>query len=118
MQTLAKPNASRAVFRAKGLDPELCYHFYGRKTRYDIRDFGDLINTIAPVHIRQGSLLHQTAAKFVKLPGETEDYRVYGDALMYGGVHLQPSFGGTGYREGIRHFPDFASRLYFMEAVE
>lgn len=118
MQTLAKPNASRAVFRAKGLDPELCYHFYGRKTRYDIRDFGDLINTIAPVHIRQGSLLHQTAAKFVKLPGETEDYQVYGDALMYGGVHLQPSFGGTGYREGIRHFPDFASRLYFMEAVE
>ena len=73
---------------------------------------------MAPVHIRQGSLLHQAAAKLVKLPGEKEDYELYGDVLMYGGVRLQPAFSGTGYKEGIRHFPDFASRLYFMEAEE
>lgn len=118
MQTLARPNASRAVFRAKGLDPERIYHFYGRERQYDIRDFGDLINTIAPVHIRQDSLLHQAAAKFVKLPGETEDHVLGGDALMYAGVQLAPAFCGTGYREGMRVSKDFDSSMYFMEAKE
>lgn len=118
MQKLAEPNQPHAVFRAKGLRPDTKYHFYGRQMDHDIREFGDLINTIAPVHIRQGSLLHQAAARFVKLPGEKEDYELYGDVLMYGGVHLQPSFGGTGYKEGMRIFKDFDSRLYFMEAEE
>lgn len=116
MQKLAEPNPPHAVFRAKGLQPDRKYHFYGRQMDHDIREFGDLINTIAPIHIRQGSLLHQAAAKFVKLSGEKEDYELYGDVLMYGGVHLQPSFGGTGYKEGMRIFKDFDSRLYFMEA--
>ena len=34
---------------------------------------------------------------------------------MYGGVHVSPAFGGTGYNDKVRHYPDFASRLYFME---
>lgn len=118
MQKLAEPNQPHAIFKAKGLRPDWKYHFYSRQTDCDIREFGDLINTVAPVHIRQGSLLHQAAAKLVKLPGEKEDYELYGDVLMYGGVRLQPAFSGTGYKEGIRHFPDFASRLYFMEAEE
>lgn len=29
---------------------------------------------------------------------------------------LKQAFGGTGYNEEVRHFPDFASRMYFMEA--
>ena len=115
MQILARPNASRAVFRAKGLDPERTYHFYGRERQYDIRDFGDLINTIAPVHIRQDSLLHQAAAKFVKLSGEREEHVLGGDALMYAGVQLAPAFCGTGYREGMRVSKDFDSGMYFME---
>lgn len=117
MQTLVQPNTAQAVFCAKGLDPDLTYHFYGRKMEYDIRDFGDLINTVAPVHIRQGSLMHQAAAKFMKLSGETEDYELSGAALMYSGVQLMPAFGGTGYTEGMRVFKDFDSRLYFMEAT-
>ena len=49
------------------------------------------------------------------MDGETEDFCAYGDALMYGGVHLHPAFGGTGYDENVRYFPDFASRLYLMD---
>ena len=39
-------------------------------------------------------------------------------ALMRGGVKLKQGFGGTGYKDDIRFFSDFASRMYFMEAVE
>ncbi len=45
-------------------------------------------------------------------------YTSYGDTLMYGGVELAPAFVGTGFNENVRYFPDYGSRLYFMEAVE
>ena len=31
---------------------------------------------------------------------------------------IATTFAGTGYNENTRYYPDFASRLYFMEAVE
>ena len=62
--------------------------------------------------------MHHMVAKFVKMDGETEDCYVYGDALMYSGVKLKQSFGGTGYSSEVKHFPDFGSRIYFMEAEQ
>ena len=83
--------------------------------KHDIREFGDLINTAAPIHIRKNSLIHHAVAKFVKMDGETEDYLVYGDGLMQAGVNLKQAFSATGYNSEVRYFPDFASRMYFME---
>lgn len=118
MQKLAVPNTQFHYYKPKGLAPEYRYHFYNRALKYNVKEFGDLVNTIAPVHIRQDSLVHNVVAKFVKLDGETENYYAFGDALMYGGVRLKQAFGGTGYNGEVRHFPDFASRMYFMESVE
>lgn len=118
MQKLAVPNAPFAYYRAKGLDADARYHFYNRRLRYNVKEFGDLVNTISPVHIRQDSAVHNLVAKFVKLDGETEDLYAFGDVLMYGGVRLKPGFAGTGYDENVRYFPDFGSRLYFMEKAE
>ncbi|MBD5505472.1 MAG: alpha-galactosidase [Lachnospiraceae bacterium] len=115
LQKLVAPNTQYAFYKAKGLDSERRYHFYNRTLKYDVREFGDLVNTVSPIHIKQDSLLHRTVARFVKMDGETEDLYAYGDALMYGGVRLKQAFGGTGYSDEVRHFPDFASRIYFME---
>lgn len=76
------------------------------------------MNTVAPIHIRQDSLVHNMVAKFVKMDGETEDGTAYGDVLMYGGIKLKQAFAAVGYNEETRHFPDFASRVYFMEQQE
>ena len=84
----------------------------------NIKEFGDLINTQTPVHIKPDSVLHNAVAKFVTMPGEHEDYVAYGDVLMKGGIHLKQSFGATGYSEQVRHFPDFASRMYFMSGED
>lgn len=116
MHKLALPNTQFEYYRAKGLLPGCRYHFYNRPLKYDVREFGDLVNTVSPVHIKQDSLVHHMVAKFVKMDGETEDCYVYGDALMYGGVKLKQSFSGTGYSSEVKHFPDFGSRIYFMEA--
>ena len=115
LQKLAVPNDFYACYRAKGLDGGTLYRFTNRKPKYDLRDFGGLVNTISPVHIKQDSLMESVAAKLVRLDGETEDYLVYGDALMYHGVKLKQAFGSVGFGKDTRVYQDFASRLYFME---
>ena len=117
MQMLAVPNTPFHVYFPKGLEVGKRYHFTNRVLKYDVRTFGDLVNTVSPVHLKQDSLMLDLVAKFVKMDGETEDLVGYGDALMYGGVHLKQAFGGTGYNEKVRYFQDFGSRIYFLEEM-
>ncbi len=118
MQKLVIPNTAFHCYKAKGLQPDVKYHFYNRRLKYNVKNFGDLVNTVAPIHIKQDSLVHNLVAQFVKMDGETEDLCAYGDTLMYGGVHLKQAFAGTGYNDEVRYFPDFGARLYFMEKAK
>ncbi len=115
MQKEVVPNSQFHTFFAKGLDEEEIYHFYNRSLKIDVREFGDLVNTVSPVHLKQDGLLIDIVAKFVKMDTENEDLKASGSALMYSGVHLKAAFGGTGFDNEVRHFPDYASRIYFME---
>ena len=117
LQKLVVPNDPFAYYRAKGLMEESCYHFYNMRMRYNLKDFGGLVNMIAPIHIRQDSLVEALAAKLVKLEGEEEDWLVYGDELMYHGVKLKQAFGSVGLNGETRVYQDFGSRMYFMEKV-
>lgn len=117
LQVLAEPNTMFAQYVPKGLDSERRYRFYNIEQKVDIKSFGDLVNMVSPVHVKADSLLHNAINRLVKMPGETEDHRASGSVLM-SGVKLSGGFAGTGYDEHTRFFPDFASRMYFMEAVE
>lgn len=117
-QTLAIPNTMFATYKPKGLNPQFTYHFSNRNLKYNVKNFGDLVNTASPIHIKPDSIVHNLVAKFVKMDGETEDYVASGDQLMYAGVKLRQAFAGTGYNDQIRFYPDFASRMYFMEVEE
>ena len=116
VQKLVEPNTHFEQYFAKGLDENKKYHFYNIEIKRHVKPFGDLVNMIAPVHVKYDSLLHKAIDKFVKMPGEVEDYNTYGDVLM-SGVKLNSAFGGTGYDEHTRYFQDFESRMYFMEEV-
>ena len=118
LRTLMVPNAPHQIFFARGLDEELTYRFYNVPRPVDVKRFGSLINTMAPFHIRQDSLIHDVVARVVRLPGDREEVTASGALLMHAGVKLAPSFAATGFDERVRFFPDFFSRLYFMEAVE
>ena len=52
------------------------------------------------------------------LKSEDEHYIVSGDVLAYGGLHLDPQFGGTGYNNKVRILGDFGSRLYYIVRVK
>ena len=118
LQELVTPNSPYEIYKPRGLDPDRYYHFYNREEKQDIRRFGDLINTAAPIHVKQDSALHHVIARFYQMPGETEDLIVRGSVLMEAGFVLSPAFAGTGYNLEVRYFQDFSARLYFMEAVE
>ncbi len=114
-QNQVLPNWQFHSYFPKGLDPAAMYILYGRKRKFDLRNFGDLVNTVAPVHIKSESQIHHILSKFVKMDGETEDCISTGAALMNGGLHMKQAFGGTGYNEETRYFQDYACRMYFME---
>lgn len=117
LQKLVKPNWQYAKYNAKGLDEEILYDFTSRERKINIKEFGDLINNVAPIHVKQDSFIHNVAAKFVKMDSAGEHYQMYGDELMYAGVKLKQGFSGTGYNENVRFFQDFSSELFCMESI-
>ncbi len=116
-QELAETAAASELYFPRGLDPERRYRFYSVEQKVDTIRFGSLINTQAPFHVKQGSLLHRIIDHYLRQPGETEDYTAAG-ALLMAGIKLSPAFAGTGYNEKVRFWTDFSSRLYFMEAID
>ena len=117
LQVLAEPNTAFTQYFPKGLTEGERYHFYNYERKVSIKPFGDLVNMISPVHIKQDSIVHGIVDRFVKMPGEVEDYVACGDVLM-SGVKLKGAFAGTGYDENTRFFPDFSSRMYFMDSAD
>lgn len=118
IQETVKPNTYHVVFHGRGLLEEQIYRFTNIETKYDIHRFGDLINAVAPIHIKKDSLLHNAIGLFVKMDGEKEDTLVSGSVLNHAGIELAQGFAGTGYNENTRLYQDFDARLYFLEAVE
>ena len=116
VQELVQPNTQFTQYFPKGLESEKEYKFYNRDLKYNVKEFGDLVNTVSPVHIKQNGFLHNTIAKVISMPGEQEFYAATGGVLM-GGVKLKQGFAGTGYSDQVRFFQDFGSRIYFMEEV-
>lgn len=112
------PNQAYEKVQMKGLDPDKLYRFYNFPEKINIKNFGGLINTLAPIHIKKDSVIHNIVSKYVKLDGEVENYIVSGGTLNNCGVKLKPPFAGTGFNDQTRFYPDFASRLYFIEEVE
>ena len=114
IKKLAMPNIRDSVYHAKGLDKDKKYLFINKELEYDIRDFGDLVNTVAPIHIKPNSLLLDIIAKKVKLPSEKENYTASGNFLCTAGVHLCQDYSGTGYNENVRYMQDFSAKMYIM----
>lgn len=118
VQKLATPNMSYEYIRPGGLDPDKYYHFYNREIKVNIKDFGDLVNVVSPVHIRPGSAMQEVLSRVYKLGGDNDSLNMFGSAIMEAGVKLLPAYAGTGFNDKTRVFPDFAARVYYMEAED
>ena len=118
LRSLTRPNDPHDRYFARGLDPERTYHFKNVPRAVDVKRFGSLINTSAPIHIRQDSLIHDLVNRVVRLEGEREEHTLSGAALMRAGVQLRQAFAATGFDERVRCMRDYDARMYFMEAEQ
>lgn len=107
-------NYSHRSFRTRGLDNEKQYIFTNRFLKYDIRRMGDLINTIAPIHVKQDSFVHDMISKWVKLDGENEKFVISGSILNKVGVQLSQSYSGTGFGKNTALYQDFDARMFLI----
>lgn len=114
---LCNPNDFCVILKTKGLDENSDYHVYNIPFKYNLKEFGDLINQVSPVHIKKDSVVHNALSKFVFMDGELEDYVLSGSILNNAGIKLAQAFGGSGYENPTRLYQDFASRMYFIEKV-
>lgn len=112
------PNSFYKKIRTTGLLEKTYYHVYNVQLKINLKEFGDLINQVAPIHIKKDSFVHNTISRFYQMKGEVEDYVVTGETLNNAGIKLTQAFGGTGYNDDTRLFKDYASRMYFIEAVD
>lgn len=117
MQDKAVANQPNAWLRVTGLDDNKKYHFFNMSNKYEIKHFGDLINTVSPIHIKPDSAIHRVIGKLKKMDGEVEDMVVSGSLLNNCGIRLHQNYAGTGYDGDVRFYQDFASRLFFIEEV-
>ncbi|MBR3308224.1 MAG: alpha-galactosidase [Lachnospiraceae bacterium] len=116
MQILVKPNTQYLCLKPKGLRLAGVYRVYTRTLKNNLKDFGSLVNAVAPVHVKQDGVVHNILSKFVRPETEKEEHLMTGSALMHAGLRLKSAFAGVGYDENVRFYPDFASRLFFIEA--
>ena len=117
LQEMIVPNKQAQRLRIVGLDPNQKYKLHNRLEQVNVKVFGSLINTVAPIHIKQDSLLHNAIARRIKMSGENDTVIANGEMLMRTGFVLSPAFSGSGFNDKVRVFPDFAARMYFIEAV-
>ena len=118
MQRLATPNTHLDVLYPRGLTHDAKYHIENRQLSYSIKVMGGLINTAVPFHVRPDGFIHSVIARFVRMNYEKESHDMYGDAMMFAGVHLKPRFAALGNSDNIRLFQDFASRLYEIRKAD
>ena len=118
MQRLATPNTHLDVLYPMGLSHDAKYHIENRQLSYSIKVMGGLINTAVPFHVRPDGFIHSVIARFVRMNYEKESHDMYGDAMMFAGVHLKPRFAALGNSDNIRLFQDFASRLYEIRKAD
>ncbi len=80
-------------------------------------DFGSLVNSMAPVHVKQDGIIHHLIDKFTSVNSEEQKETATGASLNRHGLALNPSFAGTGYNQDVRVMRTGDTRLYLFEEI-
>lgn len=108
-------NPQQDTVRVKHLVDDHLYDFNVIDVEHDIHVFGGTINTALPIHVNPNGLLVNVLSKFIRMPGEKDNYVAKGSALKNGGVVLTPRWSATGFNDQVRVLRDFDSRLYLIK---
>ena len=117
-QKLQSSNDGFETIKLLNLNETSDYLVTSRTQYYNVKDFGGLINDVAPVKIKENGIVHQIVSDHYLFEANKEIVHAGGDDLMYVGLRLNHQFIGTGYNDHIRHIGDFGSRVYLIKEKE
>lgn len=110
----SEPNISYDTLYASGLEPDATYRVEARRQKTSIKEFGNLINQISPIAIKEEGITQAIVNSVYALDADEESYVVTGATLMYAGIKLQQRFVGTGLEKGTRVMGDNSAALYVI----
>ncbi len=113
----SRPNNDYRKIRTVGLDDNKVYNVINRVVPLKLKEFGSLVNAVAPVHVKQDGIVHGLMDKFVHMNGEEQKATSTGAALNSHGLALNASFAGTGYNGDTRIMRTGDTRLYMFEEM-
>lgn len=103
---------------AYNLDGDSLYEYENRIEHIPLQRFGNLVNYISPVHLKEDGILFSLISKIKDMPTEHDHGFASGNVLLSMGPCLAQEWTGSGYNENIRLMGDFSSRLYVISKVE
>lgn len=112
---LSEPNMSKDRLFAANLEEDSIYKVKVRNAKISIKEFGNLINHVSPIKIKEEGIVQAAISSAYSMDNESEEYIVSGAILMYAGIKLNSRFTGSGMEPGTRAMGDFSSRLYTIE---
>lgn len=113
----SEPNKSDDILYAKGIIEDAVYRVKVRETKIPIKAFGNLINQVSPVRIKEDGLMQALIGKTYALDSENEEYTVTGATLMHAGIKINQRFIGTGLNKDTRVMGDYSARLYTIDRI-
>lgn len=115
-QKNASPNCASEYYPLLGLDKDKNYKVENRPQYIDIRQFGQLINMVSPVEMKEDGVLHKIVSDNYMYEIEKTSFSAGGDQLMYRGLMPTQQFFGTGIDDKIAFMGDFGSRMFILKA--
>lgn len=115
---LQTPHPPMASLPLTGLDPEATYSYRVRKEDLNFKNFGSLVNHLAPIHIKEeGKIINFISRRF-GMGNEKFEGELKGDALNAGALKLGREWAAVGLDDTTRILFDFGARLYVFDKVE
>ena len=115
VEKCSRPNNDYRIIRTVGLDDDKIYNVSNRVVPLKLKEFGSLVNAVAPVHVKQDGIVHNIMDKMVHMNGEAQKNTSTGAALNSHGLALNASFAGTGYNDQTRIMRTGDTRLFIFE---
>ena len=113
----AAPNNDYTCIKGPGLESDYVYSVKNRVVAYSVKDMGSLINSVAPIHVKQDGIVHNLLDMIKDIESEKQVETITGAAFKSRGISLNASFAGTGYNEKTRIMRTGDTRLYMFEKV-
>ena len=111
----SRPNNDYRIIRTVRVDEDKIYNVVNRVVPLKLKEFGSLVNAVAPVHVKQDGIVHNIMDKVVHMNGEEQKNTAQGAAFNRHGLALNANFAGTGYNDQTRIMRTGDTRLYIFE---